>query len=62
VPQATIDDVDDVDAAAEELRQAGYMLVHERKTMPWGQRIVHVMSPENLLVGLTYTPWMREPA
>lgn len=62
MPQATIDDVDDVDAAAEELRQAGYMLVHERKTMPWGQRIVHVMSPENLLVGLTYTPWMREPA
>jgi len=28
--------------------------------MPWGQRIVHVMSPERLLVGLTYTPWLRE--
>jgi hypothetical protein len=28
--------------------------------MPWGQRIVHVLSPEHLLVGLTYTPWMRE--
>ena len=61
VPQGTIEfDVDDVDAAAEELRAAGYELVHEPVTMPWGQRIVHVMSPERLLVGLTYTPWLRE--
>jgi predicted enzyme related to lactoylglutathione lyase len=61
VPQATVEfDVDDVDAAAEELRAAGYSLVHDPVTMPWGQRIVHVLSPERLLVGLTYTPSMRE--
>jgi len=61
VPQATVEfDVDDVDAAAEELRAAGYALIHEPVTMPWGQRIVHVLSPERLLVGLTYTPWMRD--
>jgi catechol 2,3-dioxygenase-like lactoylglutathione lyase family enzyme len=61
VPQATIEfDVDDVDAAAAELRDAGYTLLHEPLTMPWGQRIVHVLSPDHLLVGLTYTPWMRE--
>ena len=61
VPQGTIEfDVDDVDAAAEELQAAGYSLVHDPATMPWGQRIVHVMSPERLLVGLTYTPWLRE--
>jgi catechol 2,3-dioxygenase-like lactoylglutathione lyase family enzyme len=61
VPQATIEfDVDDVDSAAAELRDAGYTLLHEPRTMPWGQRIVHVMSPEHLLVGLTFTPWMRE--
>jgi predicted enzyme related to lactoylglutathione lyase len=60
-PQATVEfDVDDVDAAAAELQAVGYALLHEPKTMPWGQRIVHVMSPENLLVGLTYTPWMRD--
>jgi catechol 2,3-dioxygenase-like lactoylglutathione lyase family enzyme len=60
-PQATVEfDVDDVDAAAAELRTAGYTLLHEPTTMPWGQRIVHVLSPEHLLVGLTYTPWMRE--
>jgi predicted enzyme related to lactoylglutathione lyase len=61
-PQATIEfDVDDVDAAAAELVDAGCTLLHEPVTMPWGQRIVHVLSPEHLLVGLTYTPWMREP-
>jgi catechol 2,3-dioxygenase-like lactoylglutathione lyase family enzyme len=61
VPQASIEfDVDDVDAAAAELDASGYALLHEPRTMPWGQRIVHVLSPENLLIGLTYTPWMRE--
>jgi predicted enzyme related to lactoylglutathione lyase len=60
-PQATIEfDVDDVDAAAAELQAAGYKLLHEPRTMPWGQRIAHVMSPENLLIGLTITPAMRE--
>jgi predicted enzyme related to lactoylglutathione lyase len=60
-PQGTVEfDVDDVDAAAAELQAAGYKLLHEPRTMPWQQRIVHVMSPENLLVGLTYTPSMRE--
>ena len=61
VPQATVEfDVDDVDAAASELQAAGYHLLHDPVTMPWGQRIVHVLSPERLLVGLTYTPSMRE--
>jgi predicted enzyme related to lactoylglutathione lyase len=60
-PQATVEfDVDDVDAAAAELAAAGYELLHEPRTMPWGQRIVHVMSPEGLLVGLSFTPEMRE--
>ena len=61
VPQATVEfDVDDVDGAAAELQAAGYTLLHDPVTMPWGQRIVHVLSPERLLVGLTYTPAMRE--
>jgi catechol 2,3-dioxygenase-like lactoylglutathione lyase family enzyme len=60
-PQATVEfDVDDVDAAAKDLEAAGCRLLHEPKTMPWGQRIVHVLSPEGLLIGLTYTPQMRD--
>jgi predicted enzyme related to lactoylglutathione lyase len=61
-PQATVEfDVEDVDAAATELEAAGCTLLHEPRTMPWGQRLVHVMSPEHLLIGLSYTPDMREP-
>jgi len=51
------------DLAAEHERLAAtdeVNVVTEPATMPWGQRIVHVMSPERLLVGLTYTPWLRE--
>jgi predicted enzyme related to lactoylglutathione lyase len=59
-PQATVEfEVDDVDAAAEEMAAAGYELLHEPRTMPWGQRIAHVMSPEGLLIGFSYTPDMR---
>jgi hypothetical protein len=42
------------------MQAAGYRLLHEPRTMPWGQRITHVMSPETLLVGITFTPWMRD--
>src|SRR5438046_10511507 len=53
VPQATVEfDVDDVDAAAGELRATGYALLHDPVTMPWGQRLVHVVAPEGLLVGV----------
>ena len=61
VPQATIEfDVDDVATAAQEMVAAGYTLVHEPRTEPWGQELARVMSPEGLLIGLTYTPWMRD--
>jgi catechol 2,3-dioxygenase-like lactoylglutathione lyase family enzyme len=61
VPQGWIEfDVDDVAAAAEELRAKGYRLVVAPKTEPWGQTVAGLLSPEGLLVGVTITPWMRE--
>jgi len=27
---------------------------------PWGQTTSHFLSPEGLLLGVTYTPWMHE--
>ncbi len=60
-PQAWIEfDVEDVAAAAQELRAKRYRLLVEPKTEPWGQTVARLLSPEGLLVGVTVTPWMRE--
>lgn len=62
VPQAVIEfEVEDVSAAAAEMMGRGYRLLTGVKTEPWGQVVARLLSPEGLLLGLTYTPWMREP-
>jgi catechol 2,3-dioxygenase-like lactoylglutathione lyase family enzyme len=53
-------DVEDVAAAGEELKAKGYTLLVESRTEPWGQTVSRLLSPEGILVGLTYTPWMRK--
>ena len=63
VPQAWVElDVTDVDAAAAELAAGGHRLIHGPRTMPWGQTLARLLSPEGLLVGLAHTPWMRADA
>ena len=60
VPQAVIElEVDDVASAAAEMIRKGYRLLTGVKTEPWGQVVARLLSPEGLLLGLTYTPWMR---
>jgi hypothetical protein len=65
-PQAWIEmDVltpDDVGTAAAELEAAGHRLLKQPATEPWGQTVARLLSPEGLLVGITYTPWMHENA
>jgi catechol 2,3-dioxygenase-like lactoylglutathione lyase family enzyme len=61
VPQGGIEfDVEDIEAAAEELRSKGYRLLHGPRLEPWGQTVARLLSPEGLLVGVSITPWMRE--
>ncbi len=61
-PQAWLEfDVDDVAAATRELEERGYTLLVRNRTEPWGQVVTRLISPEGLLVGVTLTPWMREP-
>ena len=43
--------------AAEEA--AGHRLLRGAREEPWGQTTARVLSPEGLLVGVTYTPWMH---
>jgi catechol 2,3-dioxygenase-like lactoylglutathione lyase family enzyme len=62
-PQAWIEfDVEDVRAASAVLKRRGYTLLVDTREEPWGQTVTRLLSPEGLLVGLTYTPWMRQTA
>lgn len=65
VPQAWLEfDVGseaEVSDAAAELEAGGYMLLVPPKREEWGQTVCRLLSPEGLLVGVTYTPWMHPP-
>ncbi|HEV7653241.1 MAG TPA: VOC family protein [Mycobacteriales bacterium] len=63
VPQASVEfEVEDeaaVAAAAKELQDKGYPLLHEARTEPWGQTVARLLSPENLIIGLSYAPHLH---
>lgn len=60
VPQASIEfevrDVAAVTAAGEELRCAGYELLHPARTEPWGQTVARILTEDGLIVGISYIP------
>jgi Glyoxalase/Bleomycin resistance protein/Dioxygenase superfamily len=63
VPQAWLEfEVEDVERATAELEERGYSMLVRSKLEPWGQTVSRFLSPEGLLVGLTFTPSMREPS
>jgi hypothetical protein len=60
VPQAWLEfDVDDVDKATAELESQGYRMLVKARKEPWGQIVSRMLGPEGLLLGITFTPWMR---
>ena len=59
-PQAWMEaDVEDLATASEVLKQKGYTLLVDNRREPWGQTVTRLLSPENVLIGLTITPWLR---
>jgi catechol 2,3-dioxygenase-like lactoylglutathione lyase family enzyme len=64
VPQVSIEfeqpDIAGVQAAADELEAKGYTLLHPVREEPWGQTIVRLLSPEGSIVGVCFTPGLRE--
>jgi catechol 2,3-dioxygenase-like lactoylglutathione lyase family enzyme len=60
VPQVSIEfDVADpraVGAAAQELQQAGYELLHPVREEPWGQTVARLQSLEGAIIGISYAP------
>jgi hypothetical protein len=60
-PQAWLEfDVDSVESATAELESRGYRMLVKNKKEPWGQTVSRFLAPEGLLVGITFTPLMRE--
>lgn len=61
VPQAWLEfEVGSVEEATAALELRGYQVLIRLKKEPWGQTVSRFMSPEGLLVGVTFTPSMRE--
>jgi len=49
-----------VGEAAAELEAAGHRVLRGAHEEPWGQTTSRLLSPEGLLIGVTFTPWMHE--
>jgi catechol 2,3-dioxygenase-like lactoylglutathione lyase family enzyme len=64
IPQATLEfemqSPQAVQQGIQELIDKGYEPMHEAKEEPWGQTVARFLSPEGLLIGLSYAPWMHE--
>lgn len=63
VPQASIEfevaDAATVQAAADELKQRGFALLHDARTEPWGQTVARLQSSEGAIIGVSYAPSMH---
>jgi len=61
VPQAWLEfEVENVEQATLDLESRGHRMLVRNKTEPWGQTVSRFLSPEGLLVGVTFTPSLRE--
>jgi len=61
IPQAWLEfEVENVESASADLESHGYRMLIRMKTEPWGQTVSRFLSPEGLLVAVTFTPSLRE--
>lgn len=64
VPQAwmelDLESADDVAPATAEMAERGYRILVNAKLEPWGQTVSHLLSPEGILMGIVFTPWLHK--
>lgn len=59
-PHARLEfDVEDVATASADLTAQGCKLLVDSRKEPWGQTVTRLLSPEGVLVGVIFTPWLR---
>ena len=59
-PQAWLElDVENVEKATVELESQGHRMLVKNRKEPWGQTVSRFITPEGLLLGITFTPSMR---
>jgi catechol 2,3-dioxygenase-like lactoylglutathione lyase family enzyme len=63
VPQVSVEfevpDAPAVQAAADELRDQGFALLHDAREEPWGQTVARLQSAEGAVIGISFVPWMH---
>ena len=55
-----VEAAEDVAPATAEMAARGYQILVDAKLEPWGQTVSHLLSPEGMLVGIVFTPWLHE--
>jgi len=64
IPQASVEfevaDSEAVAGAAAELEARGHRLLHASRVEPWGQTVARLLSPEGLVVGISYAPALHD--
>lgn len=62
VPQAWLEvDVESVEQATVELESQGHRMLVKNRKEPWDQIVSRFITPEGLLLVITFTPSMRSP-
>jgi catechol 2,3-dioxygenase-like lactoylglutathione lyase family enzyme len=63
VPQASVEfevaSADAVAAGAAELEAGGHELLHGARREPWGQTVARLLSPEHVVIGISYAPGLH---
>jgi hypothetical protein len=50
---------DAVQPAADELRGAGFDVLHDARKEPWGQTVARLQSLEGAVIGISFAPWFH---
>jgi uncharacterized glyoxalase superfamily protein PhnB len=53
-------DADAVSAAAAELQEQGFELLHGARQEPWGQTVARLQTVDSLIVGISYAPALHD--